>query len=120
MQPGFLASIDTANYTTIEWLDTTVNFGTLKEGDSIRMTYRFKNTGSKPLLISQVRPACGCTIANYSEEPVLSGEESEIVANFNSEGHPGFTNKTIQVVSNTKNKIKQNLLFTGMVEGHKK
>lgn len=120
LKPAFLASIDTANYTTIQWLDTSLNFGSLQEGSRVKLKFRFRNNGSNPLLISEVKPSCGCIITAYPEEAILPDEEDFIAVEFNSTGHPGYVSKNVLVVSNTKNKLKQLLTFSGDVSKHER
>src|SRR4051812_12956393 len=64
--------------TTIQWIDSVRNFGTIKEGQKLALSFRFKNTGNKPLVIESVQPACGCTVADYPKKPLKPGEEGEI------------------------------------------
>lgn len=94
--------IDTANFTTIEWIDSAKHLGTIKQGELMKLEYRFKNTGSKPLVITSVRPACGCTVADYPKQPLSPGQEGVIKAEFDSKGKEGFQSKSITVDANTK------------------
>ena len=57
------ATVDPATFTTIEWLDSTFDKGTITEGEKIELAYRFKNTGDNPLIIENVQVSCGCTVA---------------------------------------------------------
>lgn len=114
-QEGFIASLDTAHYTTIEWLDSAQNFGTIPEGDSIKLTYTFINTGNTPLFLSGVRTSCGCTIVNFPKEAVLPGHTEKLAASFNSKFHPGYMHKLIVVKSNTKNGTTHTLVMEGTV-----
>src|SRR4051794_35898793 len=67
---------DSANYTTIQWLDSTyLDLGKQPEGKAVEMSYRFKNTGKKSLVIQNVTAQCGCTIPEKPEKPVAPGEE---------------------------------------------
>ena len=115
IEPSVIAQIDTPNYTTIKWEDTLQNFGMAKAGDSIFVNFRFKNTGNKALFISEVYPSCGCTVADYPRQAIMPGESGELKATFNSHGIKGFVHKDITVTTNTSNKLKQLLLFTGEV-----
>src|SRR5215203_4384371 len=66
---------DTASYTSIEWLDSIrISLGKITEGQVVEVTWRFKNTGNKPLVIQNVTASCGCTIAEKPEQPVAPGE----------------------------------------------
>lgn len=105
------AMTDTANYTSIQWLDsTTQDLGKINEGQMLEISWRFKNTGNKPLVIANVSPGCGCTVADKPEEPIAPGGEGVIKAKFDSKGHPGQQNKNINVRANTKDNYIQ-LLF---------
>jgi len=112
---GFIASLDTANYTTVEWLDSLQNFGAIQEGDSIKVSFTFKNTGTAPLFLSNARTSCGCTVVSFPKEAILPGHTENLVARFNSKFHPGYTHKTIVVKSNTKNNINHTLVIEGTV-----
>ena len=95
---------DSANFTTIQWLDsTTQNLGNLTEGQVAEISWRFKNTGNKPLVIEDVQPTCGCTVADKPTEPVAPGAEGVIKAKFNSDGRPGHADKHITVLANLSN-----------------
>lgn len=98
------ALADSANFTTIEWPDSTFrDFGKVKEGEILEVSFRFKNTGDKNLVISDVRPGCGCTDGQKPEEPIAPGKEGVIKAKFNSKGqHLGENRKNITVTANTK------------------
>ncbi|HEV2479776.1 MAG TPA: DUF1573 domain-containing protein, partial [Puia sp.] len=75
------AMVDSAHYTTIEWLDSlSRNYGTIVEGEKLNVAYRFRNIGTTPLVIGQVRPSCGCTIAEQPQKPIAPGQEGEIKA----------------------------------------
>lgn len=87
--------------TTIQWLDSARNFGKITEGQKLSVSFRFKNSGDKPLVIQSVHPACGCTVADYPKEPIAPGQEGEITGEFNSDGRPGQNHKEITVYTNT-------------------
>jgi hypothetical protein len=96
---------DSANYTTIQWLDsTTQNLGNAIEGQVLEITWRFKNTGNKPLIFADVHPGCGCTVADKPNEPVAPGEEGAIKAKFDTNHHTGTNDKKVFVKANNKNK----------------
>ena len=92
---------DSSKFTTLQWLDSSKSLGTINEGDVLKIAYRFKNTGAKPLIIERVQPGCGCTIADYPKEPISPGQESEIKAEFDSHGKEGLQRKNISVTVNT-------------------
>jgi len=88
--------------TTIEWLEASRDYGKINEGQKLAISFRFKNTGKKPLIIESVRPTCGCTVADYPQEPIAPGEEAEITGEFDSNGREGLQRKHITVRTNTE------------------
>ena len=107
------AARDSANFTTIEWLDSTVkDLGQIKEGQVIEVSYRFKNTGDKPLIIAGVSASCGCTVPEKPEKPIAPGQEDVIKAKFDSKGRPkGENRKDVFVTANTKPQSSTQLSF---------
>ena len=106
------AIADTANYTSIQWLDSTFkDLGKIKEGQVIEVTFRFKNSGTKNLIFSNVSASCGCTVPEKPERPYAPGEEGVIKAKFDSGGKPhGPIRKEIYVMANA-NPVSQTLTF---------
>lgn len=103
---------DTANYTTIQWLDsTTQNLGKAKEGQVVEVSFRFKNSGDKNLIIEDVRPSCGCTVPEKPERPFAPGEEGVIKAKFDSHNRAGVNAKEVFVTANTKPEQTHTLKF---------
>ncbi len=105
--------------TTVQWLDSTKDFGKIEEGQKLQVSFRFKNTGDKPLVIAKVQPSCGCTVADESKEPIAPGAEGQVKAVFNSDGHEGINPKTLDVYSNTKGVPSTALKFVVEVEKKK-
>ena len=55
------------------------DFGTIKEdGGKVEYVFEFENTGSAPLIVSNVRPSCGCTVPEWTKDPVLPGQKGSI------------------------------------------
>ena len=95
---------DSVNYTSIQWLDTTIkDLGKVKEGQVVEVSYRFKNNGTKNLVIYDVTASCGCTVPEKPEQPFAPGQEGTIRAKFDSRGRPhGMARKEVYVTANTK------------------
>jgi hypothetical protein len=72
--------------TTIEFTETTYDFGTVKEGEKVTHSYKFKNTGKEPLIISNAKGSCGCTVPEWPREPIAPGKTGEIKVVFDSSG----------------------------------
>ncbi len=95
-------AIDTANLTTIQWLDgADKDFGKIKEGENLDVSFRFKNTGTKPLVIAKVWAQCGCTVPETPQKPYAPGETGVIKASFNSTAKPGTNTKQVYMNANT-------------------
>ena len=95
-------AVDPASLTKIEWLDgMDRDFGKMKEGDNLEVSFRFKNVGEKPLIISNVSASCGCTVPETPKEPYAPGQTGVIKASFNSSGKPGTQTKQVNVFANT-------------------
>jgi len=86
--------------TSVQMIDSTYDFGNVTEGEKVTYNYRFKNTGTKPLIISSATASCGCTVPEKPEEPVKPGQIGSLKVVFNSEGRVGPTHKTVTVISN--------------------
>jgi hypothetical protein len=101
--------------TTVELIDKTYNFGTITEGEKVEYNFRFKNTGKKPLIITNASASCGCTVPEKPEKPVMPGEISFIKVVFNSKGKSGHQDKAIIVSSNVKPSF-PDLMLSGEVK----
>jgi hypothetical protein len=111
-----VAMADTSNYTSLQWIDsTTQDLGNIKEGSIVEIAWKFKNTGDKPLIVSDARGTCGCTIADKPKEPIAPGQEGTIKARFNSQGQGPEAHKTVSVDANTKGQTQHYLTFTAHI-----
>lgn len=106
------AASDSTNYTTIQWLDSTnQQLGKVQEGQTVEISWKFKNTGTKPLIITNASASCGCTVAERPQEPVAPGAEGVIKAKFDSNGREGAQHKDVYVEANTKENRSHRLSF---------
>lgn len=93
---------DSASFTTIQWLDSTyLDLGKVKEGQQVEVAFRFKNTGTKNLIITDVTASCGCTVPEKPGKAFTPGEEGVIKAKFDSKDKHGEVNKQVYVTANT-------------------
>jgi hypothetical protein len=81
------------------------DFGTIQEGAVVTHTFKFKNVGEVPLVIQNASASCGCTVPDYSREPVAVGETGEVQVKFNSANKKGVQNPSIRITANTKSPI---------------
>lgn len=87
----------------IAFTETSHDFGDIVQGDRVEYIFQFENTGTEPLILSDVRTTCGCTAPEWPREPVAPGENAELKVMFNSTGKIGVQNKVITVMSNAVN-----------------
>ena len=83
------------------WTATTIDFGKIEQGKPVSADFEFTNPTMVPLIISSVRPTCGCTIADYTKEPVQPGKSGKVSVTYNAASSGAFT-KTIIVTSNAQ------------------
>lgn len=88
------------NAPKIKFQEEAHDFGAIVEGPQATFDFHFKNEGKEPLVLSNVRASCGCTVPTWPKEPVLPGKEAVITATYNTQGRPGKFNKTITIESN--------------------
>ena len=86
----------------IKFEKTTHNFGSFLEKDpKVTCTFVYTNVGEQPLVINQAIASCGCTVPQYTKEPVKPGEKGELKVTYNGAGKfPGHFKKSITVRSN--------------------
>ncbi len=87
--------------TAMTFEETEFEFGTVAEGEKVSHTYVFENTGEEPLLISNAKGSCGCTVPDWPREPIAPGAKGEVTVEFNSSGKPGDRNQKVTLTANT-------------------
>ena len=87
----------------IEFKEETINYGEVEKGkdDGIRI-FEFTNTGDQPLIITNAKSSCGCTVPEWSKEPIAPGGKGQIKVQYYM--NPGPISKTITIESNAVNK----------------
>ncbi|MEE9364639.1 MAG: DUF1573 domain-containing protein [Cellulophaga sp.] len=76
------------------------DFGTINQGEAQETIFTFTNTGDAPLIITDAKSSCGCTIPSPPKDPISPGETGELLVKFNGAGQNQIT-KTITVTANT-------------------
>lgn len=90
--PLTMAALSESNY----------SFGKIKKGDKVEHVYEITNTGENPLIISEVRPACGCTAPDYTKDPIMPGQKGTITLKFDSASFDGMVSKSAEVFANVE------------------
>ena len=83
------------------WTSTSHDFGQIKVGVPVTHEFTFTNTGDVPLIITTVQASCGCTVADYTKEPIAPKGKGFIKATFNA-ASIGVFSKTLTVNANTE------------------
>jgi len=101
--------------TSIALSESNFDFGKVKKGDKVQHIYEITNTGTNPLVISEVKPGCGCTVPDFTKEPILPGKKGKITLHFDSSNFDGNVQKYADVFANVdKSPIK--LTFSANIQ----
>ncbi|MDG4714660.1 MULTISPECIES: DUF1573 domain-containing protein [Winogradskyella] len=85
----------------IEFKTTVIDYGTIEKGSNGVRTFEFTNTGNAPLVISNVKSTCGCTVPKKPKDPIMPGETGEIEVKYDTK-RVNPIRKTITVFSNAE------------------
>ena len=102
------------NAPEFKWVEETHDFGTIPQGIPVTNKFFFENVGKEPLIVSNVQKTCGCTVTDWSKEPIMPGQKGFVAAEYNAAKEGPFT-KAITVQSNAKTPNVK-LYFKGTVE----
>lgn len=95
------APTDTVNIARLTFEETTFDFGLIEPAAQVEHTYNFVNTGRAPLLISDARSTCGCTVPDWPRQPINPGESGSIRVRFDATDRVGRQHKPIVITANT-------------------
>lgn len=88
--------------TSIEFESSEYNFGSVVDGEMVKHTFKFTNTGDKNLVLFDVKTTCGCTVPeDWPKHPIEPGDGGEVKVIFNSNNKVGSVNKSIRIEANT-------------------
>ena len=107
------ASAQTDNKAEFKFVEEKHDFGKVPQGKPVTTDFVYTNIGEEPLILTEVKPTCGCTIADYTKTPVKKGDKGSIKITYNAAVEAPF-NKTIVVTSNAKTPTKY-LVIVGEV-----
>jgi len=111
---------DQENAPVISFEKTTHDYGDIKEADGLaEYTFTFENTGKKNLIVKSVRTSCGCTVPEWSKQPIPPKGNGTIKVSYNPLRRPGKFKKSITVQSNASTP-RVVLYIEGLVEAKPK
>lgn len=108
-------SQDSVNVAKITFDEPVHHFGSVKEGDIVRVSFKFTNTGKVPLLIADARATCGCTVPEWPKNTIEPGESDEILVEFDTQGKKYDQNRPVSIIANTLPR-QTDIFITGHVE----
>lgn len=91
------------------------DYGTMKQHGDASCEFKFTNTGSEPLIISNAKGSCGCTVPQWPKEPIMPGASSTIKVKYDSK-RLGPINKSVTITSNAVNTPTKVIRIKGNIE----
>lgn len=88
--------------TSMVFEETEFDFGMVDQGEKVTHVYKFSNTGDEPLIISNAKGSCGCTVPSWPKEPIPVGGTGEIEVQFDSKGKKNKQSKRVTITANTE------------------
>lgn len=90
------------SFASLKFEETEHDFGTLKNGTPVETKFTYTNNGNSPLVVSDIKSTCGCTVpSDWRREPLAPGESADFTVKFNGQGNGQIT-KTITLTTNTE------------------
>lgn len=86
----------------IEFAKEVHDYGTIENGADGSCEFKFKNTGTAPLIIQDAKGSCGCTVPSWPREPIAPGASGSIKVKYDTK-RTGPINKSVTITSNASN-----------------
>lgn len=106
---------DTINVAKMEFETTNFEFGVVEAGEIVTHTFKFTNTGKVPLIISDARSTCGCTVPEWPKDLIPPNGKGEISVRFNTTNMRQQQRKPVTITANTY-PSKTKLYLSGIVK----
>lgn len=112
---ALLFSVAFASAQTIAFDNTTIDYGKITKGADGEREFKFKNTGKAPLIITEAKGSCGCTVPSYPKEPIMPGQTSAIKVKYDTQRVGQFT-KYVTLTTNDPANAEVRLTISGEVK----
>ncbi len=86
LDPQNAEAVPTGPLTSIKFDEETFDWGKIMDGEKVTHVYKFKNTGNEPLIISDAKGSCGCTVPDWPKDAIAPGKSGEIKVVYDSKG----------------------------------
>ncbi|MAN85722.1 MAG: hypothetical protein CL555_02275 [Algoriphagus sp.] len=112
---AFQANAQSESGAVITFKEKSVDFGDITQGDKVSHTFELTNTGTTPLIISNVAATCDCTVPSWPKDPIAPGAKAKIEVSFNSAGKMGKQNSVVRIYSNASEPIEKVSLISNVL-----
>lgn len=109
-------SAQSENGAEITFKETSHDFGNIPFKGNGSYEFVFVNTGTEPLILTQPKSSCGCTVPEWPKQPILPGESNVIKVTYKNTDRPGAFNKYVTVFSNAAINKEVKLHIKGTVQ----
>lgn len=99
----------------IEFEKTLHDYGTIEHNGNGVYEFVFTNTGNQPLMISNAKGSCGCTVPEWPKEPIAPGATGVIKVKYDTK-RPGQFSKSVTLTSNAVNSPTMVIRIKGTVK----
>lgn len=79
-----------------------IKFPKTPEGEVLHFEYTYKNSGTAPLIITEIKVQCNCTKVEFDKTPLAPGATGKIKVSFDTKGKIGYQDRTLEIFANTK------------------
>ncbi len=100
----------------IELSESNVDLGNIEFGGKAITTVQIKNTGDKPLIISDVKASCGCTVPEWPKAPIAPGSSADMTVQYTTTRKAGPFNRTLTINSNAQTEARKIFRIKGVVQ----
>lgn len=90
------STVAAENSTKLAWESTSHNFGEIRHQEPQTVTFTFTNHSSQPVVITEAKGSCGCTVASFTQDPIAPQETGTVKATYNA-AQVGAFSKTVSV-----------------------
>ena len=108
-------SAPAAGGASVEFEKDVHDFGNMKQHGDASTEFKFTNTGAAPLIISNAKGSCGCTVPEWPREPIAPGQSNIIKVKYDSK-RVGPINKSVTITSNAENSPTKMIRIKGHIE----
>ncbi|WP_223034008.1 DUF1573 domain-containing protein [Hanstruepera marina] len=106
---------NSSKFPVITFDKTEHDFGEIEAKTAVETVFSYTNTGDAPLVITDIKSSCGCTVPqDWSKEPLAPGDSGSFTVKFNGSGK-NKVSKTVTVTANTE-KGKETVKITAFVK----